>query len=125
LDQRGGQRYFEQTFGRRSTVAWLPDDRGAHFVASAMLVSDTRAPVAEFAILVHHDHTHHGLGRYLLECLLLHARQSGIATVFGVALAENVEMLNLAREMGFRLHPVSDDPGCVRMEIPTAMPRPP
>lgn len=106
-------------------VASLPEDRSERFVATAMLVRDRAGTGAEFAVLVHHDHTRRGLGRYLLDCLLLHARESGVATVFGIALAENTAMLSLARGMGFRLVPDSDDRGCVHMEIPCGLVPPP
>jgi len=37
--------------------------------------------------------------------------------VFGEVLAENSTMLKLARSLGFSLHALPDDPGCVHVEM--------
>lgn len=104
---------------RFGLVAMLAEDAAEQFIASAMLVAEADNAVAEFAVLVHHDHTQHGLGRYLLECLLEHARASHVGTVFGLVLSENENMLQLARELGFSQRPDPDESGCFRVELVT------
>jgi acetyltransferase len=42
-----------------------------------------------------------GVGRKLLEKSLRAGKDRGIGTVHGTVLADNAQMLNLAREMGF------------------------
>ena len=86
-------------------------------VANAMLIPTPDGKSAEFAVLVHHDYTQHGLGRHLLDCLIEHARLRGVRQVFGLVLAENEKMLQLAREMGFRAQLDLDEPDCMRVEL--------
>ena len=97
----------------------LADDPTEEFIASAMLVTEADNAEAEFAVLVHHDHTQHGLGRYLLECLLEHACAHHTGTVFGLVLTENETMLQLAHELGFIQRPDPDEAGCFRVELVT------
>lgn len=104
---------------RFGLVAMLADDPAEQFIASAMLVADAKSAGAEFALLVHHDHTQHGLGRHLLECVLERARASRVGTVYGLVLRENSSMLQLARELGFTQRPDPDDASCLRVEIVT------
>lgn len=65
------------------------------------IVADPDNERAEFAIIVHHDFTGHGLGRHLMERILAHARQRGIGDVYASVLRENVPMLRLAQSLGF------------------------
>jgi acyl-CoA synthetase (NDP forming)/GNAT superfamily N-acetyltransferase len=88
--------------------------------AMATLVADPGGRDAEYAVLVHHDHARRGLGRHLMECLLQIARRRGIGKVHGDVLADNTPMLGLVRSLGFAITPISDDPGCRRVEIVTA-----
>lgn len=93
-------------------VAVAPDGQ---IVGKAML-EEAGEGAAEFGVLVHHDHAHHGLGRRMLEMLLESARQRGYRCVFGLVLRENDSMLQLAREMSARIAEDVDDPGCMRVE---------
>ena len=104
---------------RFGLVAMRADDPAEQLIASAMLVTEADNVSAEFAVLVHHDHTQRGLGRYLLECLLELARARHTGTVFGLVLTENKNMLELARELGFSPRPDPDEAGCVRVELVT------
>jgi acetyltransferase len=62
----------------------------------------------EFAIVVRSDLHGRGLGRLLMACLLDFCRARGLASVHGVALADNVDMHRLARACGFQLLPAVD-----------------
>lgn len=70
-------------------------------------------------MLVHHDYANLGLGRRLMTCVLRAAGEHGIPKVYGVVLAENTAMLDLAKRLGFTLHADPDMPGCVRAELAT------
>ena len=72
----------------------------------------------EFAIVVRSDLHGHGLGRLLMACLLDFCRARGLASVHGVALADNVDMHRLARACGFQLLPAVD--GNVEMVLALA-----
>lgn len=85
-------------------------------VASAILVCVGDGREAEFAMLVHHDYAHHGLGRHLLECLFDGGRRRGISRVYGLVLRENETMLKVAQEMGGSVRADPDESGCMRVE---------
>jgi len=63
---------------------------------------------AEFAIVLSDDWQGRGLGKRLLESLLLAAKKDGVRRIAGTTLSENRAMLALARKLGFGL---SADPG--------------
>ena len=47
-----------------------------------------------------------------------YARQRGIGEIFGLVLRENERMLAIARDMGFALRGVPDDPTLVEVVLP-------
>lgn len=83
----------------------------------ATLIADPDGHEAEFALIVHHDHTCLGLGRHLLDCLLRQAGARGIETVYGDVLAQNERMLRLARSLGFRIRLSQEDASSVQAHI--------
>jgi acetyltransferase len=87
-------------------------------VASAMLAAEPGGAGAEFGIFVDAAHRGRRLGKHLLDCLFREARAHGIARVYGLILADNADMLGLARYHGFTLAPDPHDAGCVRAEAP-------
>jgi len=87
-----------------------------HVVAHAMLIIESDGRCAEFAVIVHRQYGHHGLGRHLIQRLVEEARVRDVRQVYGVVLADNQTMLQLASEMGFRRLP-NDDPGTVRVVL--------
>jgi acetyltransferase len=58
---------------------------------------------AEYAIAVRSDWHERGLGYLLMNRLIEVARQSGIGELVGEVLAENRPMLEMCRELGFRI----------------------
>jgi len=89
-------------------------------VATATLVRDGDDRGAEFAVLVHQDHAHGGLGRHLMLQLLAYGRSSGVSVIRGDVLSENLPMRRLARELGFTDHPDPEDPSCRKVETALA-----
>ena len=89
-------------------------------VASAMMVSDANNETAEFGIFVARPDAGQRLGSHLLDCLIREARGHGIGTLYGLILAENAGMVDLARRLGFRIASDPHEPGCVRAELPLA-----
>ena len=96
-------------------VAHPAADRGT-LVASAMLVADPDGKGAEFGIFVDRAHRGRHLGNHLLDCLFREARGHGIPRIHGLILADNAEMIELARFHGFTLAPDCHEPGCLRAE---------
>jgi acetyltransferase len=74
---------------------------GGEMLAIAHLVRIAPG-AAEFALIVRSDMKRRGLGRVLLTRLVAQACQLGLRTLTAQILSENLPMLRLAREAGFR-----------------------
>jgi acetyltransferase len=70
---------------------------------------------AEFAVVVRSDVQGRGIGRLLMDRILAYALSRGIAEIWGNVLAENNAMLALARELGFKVAQLPDEPGVARI----------
>lgn len=97
-----------------------PSSEPASLVGSAMLVADADGRGAEFGIFVASGHRGRGLGTHLLDCLKREAQAHGIARIHGLILADNADMIGLARHYGFALAPDAAEPHCLRAEAPVA-----
>lgn len=64
---------------------------------------------AEYAVLVRSDLKGKGLGWLLMQHLVAYAREEGLQQIFGEILATNMTMLNMCRDLGFRIETVPDD----------------
>lgn len=104
-------------YDREVTLVAFRIEQQDMVIGIATIISDPDGQEAEYAVLVHHDHTRQGLGRHLLECLLQEASHRGISKVHGDVLTDNMPMLNLVRSLGFTIHASLDDPGCRHVEI--------
>jgi acetyltransferase len=67
------------------------------------LVGDPDGIEAEFAVLVGDPWQGKGVGAALLESCLAIARERGFQSIWGIALAENTQMLELGRTLGFEI----------------------
>jgi acetyltransferase len=97
-----------------------PAREPAELVASAMLVADADGRGGEFGIFVARGHRGCGLGTHLLDCLKREAQAHGIACIHGLILADNADMIALARHYGFTLAPDANEPQCLRAQAPVA-----
>jgi acetyltransferase len=71
---------------------------------------------AEFAVLVSDAYQGQGLGQHLMERLIVVARERGVKQLAGSVLRENVRMLTLAKDLGFReTKPL--EPGVVQVAL--------
>ena len=68
---------------------------------------------AEFAIAVADDFQERGVGRHLVQRLLVAAWRRGVQRLFGEIRSDNRAMLALARRLGFRLRGSVEDEGVV------------
>jgi acetyltransferase len=80
--------------------------------------ADPDNAAAEFAVLVRSDLKGRGLGGALLRKLVRYCRGRGTGELYGDVLADNVRMLALADELGFRRTSTQD--GCVRVVLDLA-----
>jgi len=64
-----------------------------------------------------------GIGRLLLEALVVHASQHGITTFTATVLSTNEAMINVLAAMGATLHWDPDDHSVLTLEIPVTADR--
>ena len=69
----------------------------------ARLIADANNERAEFAVMVRSDWHGRALGYKLMQGLITYADRRGIGTLYGDVLRENVTMLQMARELGFKV----------------------
>jgi acetyltransferase len=63
---------------------------------------------AEFAIVIRSELKGRGLGHMLLEKMIRYCRERGVGALVGQTLAENQDMLALARRLGFEHAPAQE-----------------
>lgn len=85
--------------------------------AHVQLLCDPDDERAEFSILVRHDLSGKGVGRFLMQQILAYARSRGLNEVFGNVLGENKAMLRLAKACGFTSRIDPEDPGSVIVSL--------
>lgn len=88
-------------------MALVALDRSGHverMLGVARLMSDPDVTRSEFAVLVADRWQGKGIGATLMKDLMLIAQGRRIKVIFGVILAENRQMLTLARKLGFDVH---------------------
>ena len=85
--------------------------RGGNLLGDVRLNADPDYVRAEYAVLVRSDLKGRGLGWRLMEHLIAYARAEGLGELYGTVLAENTTMLQMCRELGFRILPDPDDGG--------------
>ncbi|MGD8327998.1 MAG: GNAT family N-acetyltransferase [Acidobacteriota bacterium] len=84
-------------------VAEVESEGERKLVAVGRLVADPEHEEAEYAILVHDDYQHSGLGTQLTDYCMRIAEGWGIERVTAVTLPENRHMKSILRRFGFEL----------------------
>ena len=82
-------------------IALESDEPGAVILAAARFITRPDCGDAEFAVVSRDEWQGKGIGRVLLENLILSAKEKEIECMCGYVLAENTHMLSLARNLGF------------------------
>ncbi|WP_029006655.1 bifunctional acetate--CoA ligase family protein/GNAT family N-acetyltransferase [Azorhizobium doebereinerae] len=98
-------------------VAVAPD---GEILGVVRIIADPDNEAAEYAIMVRSDMKGRGLGYRLMNEILDYAQERGLARIFGDVLRENLPMLHLAQDLGFKVSPGSDDPTLVRVDLDLA-----
>jgi acetyltransferase len=97
------------------------DAANGAILAVATLATGPGDERAEVAVSVRSDLKGQGLSWSLLEHTLAYARAVGVKVVESVETADNHPALDLEREMGFTVRPVSDDHGLRLAELAVAV----
>ncbi|MCW3478939.1 bifunctional acetate--CoA ligase family protein/GNAT family N-acetyltransferase [Neisseriaceae bacterium JH1-16] len=99
-------------------VAMGVDEQGREcLLGTVQAMADPDNQRAEFAIAVRSGLQGHGLGTILLRKIIRYCYQRGTAELVGEVLAENTQMLALAKEAGFRARRDTDSAGVVRVSL--------
>lgn len=93
----------------------VPGESRVHGIVSAATDPDNDS--AEFAIIIPHTMTGHGLGRLLMDRIIRYCRQRGTRILRGEVLKENTRMLRLCRRLGFRKRPSPQYPQIYLVEL--------
>ncbi|MGD9159590.1 MAG: GNAT family N-acetyltransferase [Desulfobacteraceae bacterium] len=87
-------------------------------LAVARFFSKPNQPDTEFAVVVRDEWQGKGVGRVLLENLIVFARDKKIESMSGFVLTENIHMLSLARKLGFQLSKIPGEDQYIIKTIP-------
>jgi acetyltransferase len=85
-------------------------------VGDARYLANADGASCEFGIVVADAWRHTGVAQHLMRALLAHAKASGIRIMASIVLRENRDMLDFARELGFEVTEMPDEPDCLRIE---------
>jgi acetyltransferase len=97
-------------------VALEPCAQDGQAVAGVVrITADPDNDRAEYAVLVRSDLKGIGLGWKLMKRILAIAKARGIGEVYGHVLRDNATMISMARELGFTIDALPDDPGIVQV----------
>jgi acetyltransferase len=79
-----------------------PDTSEPEMVGSGRLIKAHGRPEAEFSLIITDRFQGQGLGRHLLEQLVQIGKTEKLERIFGYVLPDNLNMLNIAKELGFQ-----------------------
>ena len=77
------------------------DPAPAAFIGVARYVMSEDRTSAEYAIVVHDDWRRQGIGRLLMQQLIVAAKRKGLQRLEGTVLRDNATMLAFVRSLGF------------------------
>lgn len=98
-------------------IAVVGESAGEREIGVARYFVDPFDESCEFAVVIADDWQGKGLGAELLRDLIGSARQKGVRRMYGVALAENLNMLKFAVKAGFRVSENPDDSSMLNLEL--------
>ena len=103
---------------RGVAFAALEEDTGKLLGVGRLHFDEKRE--GEYAVLVRSALKGHGLGWLLMQQLIDSAGQLGLQRITGRVLVENSGMLQMCRELGFRITPEPNEPGVSRVALQLA-----
>jgi acetyltransferase len=86
------------------------DETAREMLGVARLHADSAHQRAEYAVLVRSDFKGKGLGWTLMQTIIEYARSEALRVIEGQVLKDNVTMLQMCAELGFRIASDPDDP---------------
>ena len=98
-------------------VAVTPDDGRERIVGVSRYSTDPKGENCECAVTVSDEWQNKGLGTLLMKHLIEVAKARGIHKMTSIDSADNIQMADLARHLGFRSRVDPDDAGQVIHEL--------
>jgi len=94
----------------KKQCALRPDGHGdQESLGVARFFADPDYEKGEYAVLVRSDQKGRGLGWLLMKHLITYAKSEGLKSLYGTVLRENVNMVQMCRELGFNVRRDPDD----------------
>jgi acetyltransferase len=90
-------------------------EAGGRIIGDARYVATHGTRSCELGIAVADDWHHTGIAQHLMQALVRAAQARGFETMQGLVLAENADMLEFVRQLGFEAHASDEDPSLVRI----------
>jgi len=121
LSHRFLARLTQIDYAREMAFVAIAEETG-ELLGVVRLVLDPELTKGEYGILVRSDLKGRGLGWRLMQHLINYGEAEGISRIDGVVLAENKTMIEMARQLGFKIVAQSDDPDVmdVRLDLAAA-----
>jgi acetyltransferase len=104
----------------RAIALLAVDPASGEMLGAVRLHADANFDRGEYAILVRSDLKGHGLGWSLMQIIIEYARWLGLKTIEGQVLRENTTMLQMCRELGFKIVEDPDDRDVCLVTLPVA-----
>lgn len=98
-------------------VAVIPEDSRERIVGVSRYSCDLAGPNCECAVTVSDEWQNKGLGTLLMKHLIEVAKARGIRSLISIDSADNIQMTDLARHLGFRSRVDPDDAGQIIHEL--------
>jgi acetyltransferase len=98
-------------------IATRQGEQGEETLGVARALADPDNVNAEFGVIVRSDLKGQGLGRLLMDKLVLALRQQGTQKLVATVLQNNTRMLELGTALGLKLAEGQDEPGERRLEM--------
>jgi acetyltransferase len=101
-------RFTQIDYDREIAVVAMPESESAEKILGvARFILERNLKNAEFSMVVGDPWQRRGIGAELIKLCLSIARERRIKKIWGVVLAENLQMLNLGRKLGFKIKKAS------------------
>lgn len=84
-------------------------------VGDARYVANPGTHSCELGVVVADDWHHSGIAQLLMDALMRAAKTRGFEKMQGLVLADNRDMLDFVKDLGFEAMPIAEEPGLVRV----------
>ena len=109
-------RFTQLDYARAMAFLAIDSTSGA-ILGVVRLHSDAEYRNGEYAVLVRSDLKSRGLGWLLMQLIVEYARSEGLRTISGQVLRENATMLQMCRELGFKIEHDPEEPSSVIVRL--------